>query len=681
MGLPDLDNQYRIVTLGLQTGMSSEHVAAQLAALFKCERAQVKSLLAGEGVVVKRSLGLPEAAKYKQVLAQCGLLTSIEPELSEQPSFASAQSALRECNFQQAKFIYISLAVRGDATATYNLAAMYSEGGGLPTDLVEASKWMGVAADSGDPEAANVLARLHASMSWAEVANARQRTRAWLARYRRGIVSAAEQDSMEKIAAQGRYSVADMGTLLPRLRRAGSPGARALAGDLAVAYYFKGRDGEADLTQDALDTICLPPDGLQELAANNLYRIVQPALEIKQVPAAGLQDAGAAAFHQLATGDALEAACLLAAPVWEGVQPLVTGPLRILVAHAGSCTFCGAGDAPALAAMLEHGRSSYAQAGEAGLSALLYTVSAEGQLTCLDDALGVATSVPVTAPAAAAPVIAPLETPRTGFIPAAPGELTLSIRKLIAIEPQLNDKQRWRGKGDMRKEIIESFARQLRTGDARAAVVLDPEAGIVAAYTDELDCVVLLRFDAALIAPLGWKEGTRLLTINGYTGKEDGLAPDLAPAPGCSSEFGNVRPLIGELLSDDTNALDLAKARIRESEWERAAQLGRQLYREGTVAPRDGAPLRCTWPGKPRERVGAPADGAAGARADTVRVGVAAAGALMSFLMVWLASRSLGGMARGPVFAAACAGIVVLSVLGMGCSMLAFQRLRQRKTA
>jgi hypothetical protein len=75
-----LKESFRIVTVGVQEGQARDAVGQNLAALFKCRTRDVAALLAGEGVSVKRGLALSEAARYRQALEQCGLLTAIVPE-------------------------------------------------------------------------------------------------------------------------------------------------------------------------------------------------------------------------------------------------------------------------------------------------------------------------------------------------------------------------------------------------------------------------------------------------------------------------------------------------------------------------------------------------------------------------------------------------------------------------
>ena len=86
------------------------------------------------------------------------------------------------------------------------------------------------------------------------------------------------------------------------------------------------------------------------------------------------------------------------------------------------------------------------------------------------------------------------------------------------------------------KGIIEEA---LLHGDSRAAVVVSLSPLMVAAYTDELDCVALLRFPDALVQRYGLREGTRLLTVNLYgEDVESSISRSPDSAGGCGRRGG-----------------------------------------------------------------------------------------------------------------------------------------------
>lgn len=167
--------------------------------------------------------------------------------------------------------------------------------------------------------------------------------------------------------------------------------------------------------------------------------------------------------------------------------------------------------------------------------------------------------------------------------------LALSEERLQRLQPRLLDAAGWVGEAD-RLSWIDSIRQTLAQGDSRAAVVVDAAHSVVASYTDELDCAVLLQFDTAFGLVHGWQNGTRLLSVNAYFSRDKGLAPDLQPGPSETGRSGNVWPLVADLLTDDHERLRERKRLISEDEWNRAGQLGRRLL-DADAMPRDGRPL------------------------------------------------------------------------------------------
>jgi hypothetical protein len=332
----------------------------------------------------------------------------------------------------------------------------------------------------------------------------------------------------------------------------------------------------------------------------------------------------------------MEASCILLAPVWESARDQVLGPLRIVVPTANTCMFCGADDPLALATMCNVARDAKAQAGALGLSDLIYTVDANGTLSVVSMATD-------------------------------PGEVSLSHARLREIQPELLSSDNGPG-ADNRKAWVQSIADQLQSGDSRAAVVVNAESGLVAAYADELDCVVLLKFDPGIARAKGWQTGTRLLTVNGYAGKERGIAGDVVFGPRNLGNYGNFRPLIADLLSDDHGRIEYRKSQICEEEWSRALQMGKRALAE-RVTPRDGRPLFCATPAK--VAVKAPQPGKATVSepepAAPITFGQFAVLSVRTFLcfwFVWLGVTHFSSMPAGLPLFMGCLAIVIFGVIG-----------------
>lgn len=70
---------------------------------------------------------------------------------------------------------------RGDGDALYALGIAYSTGSnGLSCDMVEAHRWLNIAAAAGHAEAAHCRADIAEEMTAREIAEAQRRAREWL---------------------------------------------------------------------------------------------------------------------------------------------------------------------------------------------------------------------------------------------------------------------------------------------------------------------------------------------------------------------------------------------------------------------------------------------------------------------------------------------------------------------
>lgn len=188
-----------------------------------------------------------------------------------------------------------------------------------------------------------------------------------------------------------------------------------------------------------------------------------------------------------------------------------------------------------------------------------------------------------------------------------PGDLTLSVAKLGLLEPRLlgNEPLRCSLPGctefHTAAELRTRLQQHLREGDARAAVVVSTAPFLVAAYSDDLDAAVLLRFSDELAVAHGARPGQRLLTINCYqrfqhprTG-EALFAVDLVLTKG--RFWSNVLPYVADFLSDDVEWLAAHKASITETEWSRLDEVTRvRIDQLGAETARPGGPLHHAMP-------------------------------------------------------------------------------------
>lgn len=162
-----------------------------------------------------------------------------------------------------------------------------------------------------------------------------------------------------------------------------------------------------------------------------------------------------------------------------------------------------------------------------------------------------------------------------------PVDIGLSLTKLRALDPDVFADDRV-----PHARIHE----HLGFGDSRAAVVASVQPLLVAAYTDEIDCVVLLRFPDFLTAAYGLEVGSRLLTVNTYD-RGRGHSPDITPGPYDLGRWASYYPLIADFLTDDLDVVATRKAAITEDEWQHTVRLGQAyLDAKGKELVRDGHP-------------------------------------------------------------------------------------------
>ena len=178
-----------------------------------------------------------------------------------------------------------------------------------------------------------------------------------------------------------------------------------------------------------------------------------------------------------------------------------------------------------------------------------------------------------------------------------PGRLTLCDKKLKYLRPNLYGLKGWwhwlKCKFDKEDvDYVDYIRRQLDRGDSRAAVVIQLAPLMVAAYTDELDCVALLCCPDEMVEYYGLEIGTRLLTVNFYKTNENGqVSSDLVPGPGSKGYYHNFHPLIAEFLSNDFDRIESRKAEISEAEWERCYSMAFQKVNSLPVKARSGQPI------------------------------------------------------------------------------------------
>ena len=130
-------------------------------------------------------------------------------------------------------------------------------------------------------------------------------------------------------------------------------------------------------------------------------------------------------------------------------------------------------------------------------------------------------------------------------------------------------------------------------GDSNPAVVVSLDPLLVAAYSDELDTVALLRYDVDIVAALGLTLGARLVTSNTYFDTHlRSFAQDVEPGENWLKRYVNFYPVILDFVTSDKQRIAELQSMIPEDMWQRAAEQGRRKLTESPWKTRHGSPFR-----------------------------------------------------------------------------------------
>ena len=124
-------------------------------------------------------------------------------------------------------------------------------------------------------------------------------------------------------------------------------------------------------------------------------------------------------------------------------------------------------------------------------------------------------------------------------------------------------------------------------GDAQPAMVMSVSPFLVAAYSDEMDAVILLEFPKTLAEYNGLKQYDRLIAVNSY-GAGSTVVPDIHIGKNYLGRWNDFDALIGDLLSDDSAKLRAHKDNVPEWLWQTVREMGEAYIRDYRKSARKG---------------------------------------------------------------------------------------------
>ena len=175
-----------------------------------------------------------------------------------------------------------------------------------------------------------------------------------------------------------------------------------------------------------------------------------------------------------------------------------------------------------------------------------------------------------------------------------PGGVTISDEKLKILRPDLYGIKAL-GRAIVDYVIVgysekKSIKEHIFYGDSQPAIVISKKPLLVAAYSEDIDCVVILKFPDKFSETYKLEQGSRLLTVNTYLYIED-YQKDLMPGPNNDNTWCGVSPIIVDFISDDIDTIESKKNQFEESLWSYVYNLGVAYSKTHPNVCRDGRPV------------------------------------------------------------------------------------------
>lgn len=168
-------------------------------------------------------------------------------------------------------------------------------------------------------------------------------------------------------------------------------------------------------------------------------------------------------------------------------------------------------------------------------------------------------------------------------------DINLSMRKLqILREDLFKDKPFY--KGIYNKYRIKTLKKIIKSGFPQPAIVVSLNPFLVAAYSDDLDCVAILAFPKDLINDYKLTIGSKLLSLNTYKNGNE-YDNDIMPGENPKGLWVGFTPNIADFLSEDIEVIERKKMDIPDEYWGRGYELGLKYINNFPDVQRSGEPL------------------------------------------------------------------------------------------
>jgi len=166
-----------------------------------------------------------------------------------------------------------------------------------------------------------------------------------------------------------------------------------------------------------------------------------------------------------------------------------------------------------------------------------------------------------------------------------PIHIQLSHKKMKKLRPDL-----YGLKGLSQKKVREYLAEHVYYGDSQPAIVISIKPLLIAAYSDELDCVAVLNFPENFALEYDLAQKSKLITVNTYMTAYP-YQKDLLLGPSNMENWFGFHPIIADFVSEDHENIQKRKHAISDEHWDYVHRLGVEYLTRKPNVWRDGRPM------------------------------------------------------------------------------------------
>ena len=165
-----------------------------------------------------------------------------------------------------------------------------------------------------------------------------------------------------------------------------------------------------------------------------------------------------------------------------------------------------------------------------------------------------------------------------------PGKVKFSYKKYYSFRNRINTPFGGRVHADM---CIENVTRVLFYGDTQPALVMSVSPLTVAAYSDEIDGVLMLRFPDQFVEKYGLYPGMRLTTSNVYFRWEQ-FPDDILVGENFCRRYNDFLPIVQLFIGKGDEKIKAKTALFSEEVWNRVSETAARYAEKHPDTYRDG---------------------------------------------------------------------------------------------